>query len=154
MDMLTAFGKWFADHNRSLAIPMTVVARAPASIRLRFIGIIDIVEVLVLADEVVVIVEQEGICWDLLAEFQCIPVLVTGGVTCAHCGRVDRVIYPTHEALFVGHVFEPFAEWITTSLMPARALGLGGSSDSGSTWAGLLPGDQHRDYSVIVPLRG
>jgi hypothetical protein len=133
---------------------MTAVVRSPGSIRLRFVGIIPAVEVLVLRDEVVVMVEHDGICWDLLAEFECKPVAAAGGVACGHCDPRDRVVYPTHEALFVGLVFEPLVEWIAGSLMPARSLGLGGSNQSGSTWAGLLPADQTKDYSIIVSLRG
>jgi hypothetical protein len=154
MDMMVAFEEWFAKPNNMLAIPMTVVARAPGSIRLRFIGIIQAIEVLVVRDEIVVIVTHEDICWDILAEFECTPVLVTGGVACGHGDPPDRVVYPRHQALFIDHAFGPFAEWIATSLMRARALGLGGSSDSGSTWAGLLPVDQTKNYGVIIPLRG
>jgi hypothetical protein len=153
MDMLTAFDEWLAEHGETLAIPMTVVARAPASIRLRFIGIVACIEVLVLQGEIVVIVTHEDIGWDILAEFECASAAVLGGVVAGHGEPDDRQVYPTNAALFVGHVFEPLAGWIATSLMPARSLGLGGSNESGNTWAGLLPGDQHQYYRVILPLR-
>jgi hypothetical protein len=153
MDMLTAFDEWLAERGETLALSMTIVARASASIRLRFDGIIDCIEVLVLADEVVVFVEHDGFCWDLLAEFECASVAVPGGVGTGFCDPDDRQTYPTNAAMFVGHVFEPLAEWVAASLLPARFLGLGGSKQSGSTWAGLLPADQTKDYSVIVPLR-
>jgi hypothetical protein len=160
MDMLTAFEGWLAEHHETLAIPMTVVARAPGSIRLRFIGIIACIEVLVLQGEIVVIVTHEDIGWDLLAEFECDSMAALGGVADDHGDPDDRQMYPISAAMFVGHAFEPLAVWIATSLMPARSLGLGGSNESGSTWAGLLPGDphqysgdQHQYYSVIVPLR-
>jgi hypothetical protein len=154
IDMLTAFDEWLAEHGETLAIPMTVVALAPGSIRLRFIGIIACIEVMVLLQgEIVVIITNEDICWDILAEFECAPTVVTGGVECGHGDPDDRQVYPSHQALFVRHMFEALADWIATSLVPARALGLGGSSGSGSTWAGLLPADQTKDYSVIVPLR-
>jgi hypothetical protein len=154
MDILTAFEGWLAKHNSTLAITMTVVARAPASIRLRFVGIIDAIEVFVLRDEIVVTVEHEDLCWDILAKFQCTPLLVTGGVACGHCDPADRVVHPTHQAQFVEQVFEPLADWIATSLVTARALGLGGSNESGSTWAGLLPANPTKDYDVIVAIRG
>jgi hypothetical protein len=153
MDMLTAFDEWLAEHGETLAIPMTVVARAPASIRLRFDGIIDCIEVLVLQCEIVVIVTHEDVGWDILAEFECASVTALGGVLAGHGDPDDRQVYPTNAAMFAGDVFEPLAEWIAISLMPARSLGLGGSNESGITWAGLLPGDQHQYYSVIVPLR-
>jgi hypothetical protein len=153
MDMLTAFEGWLAEHRETLAIPMTVVARAPASIRLRFDGIIACIEVLVLQDEIVVIVTHEEIGWDLLAEFQCTSVAALGGFVSSYGNPDERQVYPTNAAMFVGHVFEPLAEWIATSLLPARSLGLGGRIESGNTWAGLLPGDQHQYYSIIVPLR-
>ena len=153
MDMLTAFDEWLAERGDTLVLSMTIVARAPASIRLRFDGIIDCIEVLVLADEVVVLVEHEGFCWDLLAEFECALVPAPGGGVASLCDPDDRQAYPTNAAMFVGHVFEPLAEWVAASLIPARFLGLGGSRQSGSTWAGLLPADQTKDYGVILPLR-
>jgi hypothetical protein len=153
MDMLTAFDEWLTERSETLALSMTMVARASASFRLRFDGIIDCIEVLVLADEVVVLVEHEGFCWDLLAEFGCASVLALGGGLAGLCDPDDRQAYPTNAAMFVGHVFEPLAEWVAASLIPARSLGLGGSRQSGSTWAGLLPADQTKDYNVILPLR-
>jgi hypothetical protein len=153
-DMLTAFEQWLAENNNTLVIPLIVVARAPGSIRLTFAGIIEALEVLAVDGEIVVTVTHDDLCWDILVEFGCQPMLVTGGVVCGQCGPPDRTLYPSYQALFVGHVFQPFAEWIESSLMPARALGLGGSNESGSTWAGLLPGDQAKDYHIIVPLRG
>ena len=153
-DMFAAFGEWLAEHGETLAIPMIVVARAPGSIRLTFAGIIDAVEVFILANDIFVTVCHDERCWDILAEFECVPLVVPDGVTCSHCDPADRVIYPDKRLLFSEHMFEPLGEWIAISLAPARALGLGGSSKSGSTWAGLLPADQHQDYGVIVPLRG
>lgn len=152
-NMLIAFEEWLAERGETLAIPMTVVARAPASIRLRFVGIIACIEVLVLHGEIVVIVTHEDIGWGLLAEFEFASVAALGGLVASYGDPDDRQVYPTNAALFVGHVFEPLADWIATSLMPARSLRLGGSSRSGRTWAGLLPGDQHQYYGVVLPLR-
>jgi hypothetical protein len=151
--MLVEFEEWLTQRNNTLAIPMTVVVRTPGSIRLTFVGVIDAIEVFVLLDEIVVTVQYKEICWDILAEFECTPVHVAKGFACSHCAPADRQLYATHSALFGNHVFEPLAQWIKTSLMPARALGLGGSRDSGSTWAGLIPAEQRRDYSAIVPIR-
>jgi hypothetical protein len=152
-NMLTAFEEWLTQQNSSLAIPMTVVARVPGSIRLTFDTIIDVIEVFVLWDAVLVTVEHKNMCWDILVEFECTPVAVAGGFVCSHCAPADRQVYATHSALFGDHVFEPLAQWIKTSLAPSRALGLGGSRDSGITWAGLIPANQRRDYSAIIPLR-
>jgi hypothetical protein len=151
-NMLTAFEEWLTQRNSSLAIPMTIVVRTPGSIRLTFNGIIDAVQSFVLRDEVVVTVEHKNMCWDILADFECTPVHVAHGFVCSHCAPADRQVYATHSALLGDHVFEPLAQWIATSLMPARALGLGNSRESDDTWAGLVPADQHKDYSVIIPL--
>jgi hypothetical protein len=151
--MLAEFEEWLTQRNNALAIPMTVVARTPGSIRLTFVGVIDAIEVFVLLDELVVAVQYKEICWDILAEFECTPVHVADGFVCSHCAPADRQVYATYSALLGDHVFEPLARWIGTSLMPARALGLGGNCEHGNTWAGLIPAEQRRDYSAIVPLR-
>jgi hypothetical protein len=100
-----------------------------------------------------VFVTYEDICWDILAVFECKPAAAASGVACGHGDPDDRQAYPTNSAVFSDQGFEPLADWIATSLKPARAIGLSGRSDSGSTWAGLLPADQTKDYSVIIPLR-
>jgi hypothetical protein len=151
--MLAEFEEWLTQRNNALAIPMTVVARTPGSIRLTFVGIIDAIEVYVLSNELVVAVQYKEICWDILAEFGCIPVHLAEGFVCSHCAPADRQVYATYSALIGDHVFEPLARWIATSLMVARALGLGGNRDGGNTWAGLIPAEQRRDYSAIIPLR-
>jgi hypothetical protein len=152
-NMLTAFDEWLGKRNGSLAIQMAVAARAPASIRLRFVGISACIEVLVLADEVVVIVTREDICWDILAEFECKSVAAASGVASGHGNPDDRQAYPTNFALFSDFVFGPLADWIATSLMPARAIRFGGSRRSGSTCASLLPADPITNCSTIVSLR-
>ncbi len=153
-DMLAAFDDWIAEQNGLLAIPLTVVARAPGSIRLTFDGVIKAVEVIVVRDEIMVLVEHGGVCYDILADFECSPVIVTDGVVCGLCDEVGRTIYPTRQTLFVEHVFRPFADWIRTKLVPADALGLGGGRHEGATWAVLLSDDDYKGYEVIVPLRG
>jgi hypothetical protein len=151
--MLAEFEEWLTQRNNTLAIPMTVVARTPGSIRLTFVGVIDAIEVFVLLDEIVVAVEYKEICWDILVECECTPVDVVGGFVCSHCAPADRQVYATYSGLVGDHVFEPLARWIETSLKPARALGLGGNRDRGNTWAGLIPAEQRGDYSAIIPLR-
>jgi hypothetical protein len=152
-EMLAAFDKWLAEHGDTLAIPMIVVTRTSGSIKFTLDGITDAIEVMVLCDGIFVTVNYQGECWDILAEFECVPVLVPGGIACGHCDPADRIIYPTHQMLFVEHVFQPFAEWIETTLVPAEAIGLDGNSGDGTAWAGLLPTNQTKDYSIIVPLR-
>jgi hypothetical protein len=151
-DILEAFDEWFSKHNSSLAIPMTIVARAPGSIRLTFNGRVDAIEVIVLADEIVVTVQHEGHCWDILASFEVAPTGVADGVVCGLCDPSNRAVYPTRRALFVEHVFQPFAEWVERKLAPTRALGFGGSIGDGSTWAVLLSDKDCRGYSVVLPL--
>ncbi len=152
--MLAAFDEWISANNGRLAIPMTVVARASGSIRARFVGVISAIEVVVVRDEIMVSVEHDGGCCDILADFESSPVMVTGGVVCGLCDPDHQEVYQTRQALFVEHVFQPFAEWVETKLVPADAIGLGGSIDEGATWAVLLSDGDHKDYKVIVSLRG
>jgi len=106
----------------------------------------------VLADEIVVTVQHESHCWDILASFEVAPTGIADGEVCGLCDPSNRAVYPTRRALFVEHVFQPFAEWVERKLAPTRALGFGGSIGDGSTWVVLLSGKDCRGYSVVLPL--
>lgn len=132
---------------------MLVLERSDTAITLRFAGIIDAIEIGVLCNEISVAVNHNGLNWDTLQWFECEPKVVSGGVVCDLCDPAEQLVYATHCALLHDHLFEPLEEWIEAKLFPAYAIGLG-QSDGGSTWAGLLcPGDNHRGYSVFLPLR-
>ncbi len=68
-----------------------------------------------------------------------IPTL--GGYQCKHCVHEDGkqvMMFPSREALWKDHLFEPFLQWVNEVLAPARWLQLSSIGEYGSTWAQLL----------------
>jgi hypothetical protein len=51
---------------------------------------------------------------------------------------VRAMIFPSREALWTDHLFEPFLKWVNEKLAPARWLGIFRMSDEGATWAELM----------------
>jgi hypothetical protein len=51
------------------------------------------------------------------------------GVVTGHGDPDDRQVCPTNSAMFGEYVFEPLADWIATSLVPARAIGFGAAPE-------------------------
>jgi hypothetical protein len=105
--------------------------------------------------ELDVFVDYEGQNWDLILELQCEPVGVAGGYVCDMCEPEDRNVFPTREALWRDHLFEPFLEWINEKLAKADVIGLYGAPGR-MTSARLLrssaiPKDDPPD--ICVPLR-
>jgi hypothetical protein len=150
-DLFVAFDDWLNQHGSRLAIPAQIIERNLDMIRLRFTGIADVIEIIVVRHEISVVVNHRGQTWDTLAWFDCAPRTASRGVFCCMCLGEDRAIFPHHQALFADHLFQPFAEWVVTKLPPAAELGLGGQADD-STWATLLPANNRRGYSVVIPL--
>lgn len=153
-EMLTAFEDWLNEYGNTLAVPLKVVERKPESIRLNFVGLTPMIEVVVARQEIAVAVIYEGQCWDLLVVFESAPLAVADGIVCGLCDPDKRVVYPTRASLYCAHMFQPLADWIVTSLAASWALGLDRSDEGGSTWATLLVTGNDRGYSIAIPLRG
>jgi hypothetical protein len=150
-DLFTAFDHWLADQGNTLAVPVRVIERDLDMITLKLAGISDAIEIIVVRNEIMVVVTHDGGVWDTLMWIDCKPRVGAGGVYCRRCEPAFRSAFPTHQALFSDHLFQPLAEWIKAKLMPMVSIGLGDSN--GSRWATLLPADDHRGYSLVIPLR-
>ena len=79
--------------------------------------------------------------------------LPKGGFICADCVEEPEV-FPSEDALWSAHVFEPFLEWINTKLALATEMGTFGIKDRIIEIL-LLPVDAHRrslPLMSVVPL--
>ena len=73
-------------------------------------------------------VEWQGESWDWLIFFESCPMRVSEGFVCCLCEDYPLTIYPSREALWIDHVFEPFLKWVNEDLTTQHWLSLDGAS--------------------------
>jgi hypothetical protein len=54
------------------------------------------------------------------------------------CYPEAQKLYPSREALWRDHTFEPFLEWVNDKLVKAKWIGLYATENKGCTWGKLL----------------
>jgi len=69
-------------------------------------------------------VTWEGICWDLIGDFDVVERRTEAGYYCALCKPEYQIFYPTRDEFWITHGFEPFLEWCNTELANANWLEL------------------------------
>jgi hypothetical protein len=78
-----------------------------------------------------------------------------GGYQCQLClsdHPESPELFPSREALWIDHLFEPFLKWVNEQLAPAHWLQISGSSDGGITCAQLIQeeSDQETNRSDVA----
>jgi len=133
-----AFVRWFRENRARFAVPVRLTKITARGIELNFPSHPDCLSVWLSRSELDVFVEWKGDCWDMLISLDCAPEPVPGGYRCALCTE-SVTIWPTREALWCDHLFEPFLTWVNERLAPACWLSLyslHGRPDD-TTWAAL-----------------
>lgn len=147
-----AFLKWLDENQtRFLTAPPRLGKRTDRHLELILPGLNPVLWIS-LTWEIDVGVDWQSTCWDLLTcfEFEAIPEPTEGGYRCKLCSPEFQKIFPTREALWIDHEFEPFLEWVNTVLLHARWLALYGEADSG-TWAKLVD-EPDPEAAATVPV--
>lgn len=73
-------------------------------------------------------VDWQGENWDSLIFFESCPLRVSEGYNYCLCEDTPLTIYPSREALWVDHVFEPFLKWVNEELTQQNWLSIDGAS--------------------------
>ncbi|MFC3442163.1 hypothetical protein ACFOKF_13380 [Sphingobium rhizovicinum] len=92
----------------------------------------------------------DGECWDFLFDRDVVAECGSKGWFCTLCPTEERSFFPAIECLWEDHLFHPLRDWITTQLIPAKAIVLHG--DGGATWARLIEDDNIDNQSVPIVL--
>ncbi|WP_069065492.1 hypothetical protein [Sphingobium sp. RAC03] len=74
-------------------------------------------------------------CWDFLFDEDVVPVNDGAAWFCSLCEPNDCRLFPSIEALWVDHLFDPLRRWIDEQLRPATALEY--HRVDGATWMRL-----------------
>jgi len=141
---------WYAQNKDRLPFPISYLSRKGDCL---YLGIADLHPALVitLTWELVIAVEWQNHCWDLLECFEAAPVHCADGYYCKLCMPEAQVPYPSREALWQNHLFEPFADWLVNTLLPAKWLGLYSLHERGCSWAKLL-NEPDAEAEILLPV--
>lgn len=145
-----AFVDWFSQNPDRLPVPIRSVGRKGDSLQLAITGLHPAF-VVTLTWELVIAVEWQGHCWDLLECFEAAPARRANGYYCNLCLPEAQIPYPSREALWRNHLFEPFADWLAYTLLPANYLGLYGLHGRGVTWVELLD-KPDAEAAIVLPV--
>jgi hypothetical protein len=139
----------------ALVVPINVQPSRHADQRivLSFEGITPAIGAFLTCWELSVFVDWQGRNWDTLLSLDVKPRRrARGGYTCECCQRRDRRVFPSLDALWRDHLFEPFGAWVNGELAVADTIGLTGSPSVGYTHAKLLTKADPRP-EICVPVR-
>ena len=93
------------------------------------------IEVVLTRWEINVAVIHEGECWDLLTSLETIPELAPSGFYYCLLCKEPPEYFVSREVLWQVHLFEPFLEWLNTTLISKPKVEL--HQSGGATWATL-----------------
>jgi len=123
------FLQWLEEERHRLLVQPRVIRRKDKCLELAFSGLTPTITFNVTVGEINVFVEWSGVFWDLLYT-ETVSFVRSGGVYICSVGQFEATTtYPSREALWRNHLFEPFLCWINRTLAPASSLILYGSDD-------------------------
>jgi len=131
-----SFMQWWKQNRQRFDVQVHILTVSHVGIRLKFAKDYGCIFARLSQDDLSVIVEVEGLFWDMLLSLDVCPVRSLNGYSCALCEQSDQ-IWPTRDALWVDHLFEPFLEWVNARLAKSCGIKLTGKPGS-STGAELV----------------
>ncbi len=152
-----AFVDWLSESRDRFSIPV-MMRRTDHVIDFSFEGIHPAIQgALVNWEELNVAVDWQDVCWDLIISLDVSPEKTEGGYICTMCDPDKRTVFPSKEALWRDHLFEPLLKWVNDDLANAHWLGIYGTE--GATWVKLRhdkiqPDGESECLIELLPLRG
>ena len=111
-----AFVNWLETAGSRFAVGVRVTGRAGQHIELSFDDITPALGAFLSSRELTVFVDWEGQNWDSPLSLDVTPRRCAGGYICECCKPEGRTVFPTLDALWGDHLFEPFLEWVNEEL--------------------------------------
>ena len=130
---------WLDRHRDRFRHPPVITQRRKYGLEMRFVGVSLLLKCFVGSTGAIgIYVEYQGAVWDMLAEFDLLERRTsTGAYFCELCSEPS--LFPSREALWIGHSFEPLLQWVNSELVDLRQLALF-QWEGGSTYAELTSG--------------
>ncbi len=127
-----AFARWLELNLHRFAIPLRFTKRTDEVWNFAFVGVTEVLSGWINTYEITVAAEWDGAAWDLIFDVDASPVRVSDGFVCRICCSDKRVVFPSREALWADHLFEPFIDWVNGTLAVRPWLALIGTADTGN----------------------
>lgn len=130
-----AFVRWFRENRSRFAIPVRMTKITAAGILRTLPDHPDCVSAWLSRFELFVRADWNGVWWDRLIDLDTWPQPVPSGYRCTSCMDFVRN-WPTREALWQEHLFDPFLLWVNEELAHSSQVLLYGRPGE-ITWARL-----------------
>lgn len=141
---LASFDAWLGCNRHCFTHPPCDIAADAEHRKFHFTGIHRSISARVsLCGEIVIAVDHEGSCWDLIAVFDaCAPIPADDGdgYVCGECEQDARVRFDTREELWAAHTFDPLLDWANEHFTDESNLWLFGEKGRWSS-ARISPSD-------------
>ncbi len=160
-----AFFTWLIRNRHRLAFDLLIEGRTDRFIEFSFVGINRAISAILNTNEIVVLAELKGECWDLLMDWDSSPACGPTGYFCGSCldhfrdtnpGEEFTKFFPSREAVWADDIFEPFLRWVNEGLTNAKWLGIYGEWGH-ATWARLMDvvpeGKAAENLAALLPCR-
>ncbi len=131
---------WHDANRARFLVPIRLKMVKTGSMLIRFMSHPECLQITARPGNLGVWVVWQGVIWDALLDLDVLPVSIRQGFTCQLC-KAPPKCWPSLEALWADHLFEPFLEWVNEHFDKADAVLLFGRADA-STMAQLRQRDQ------------
>lgn len=150
-----AFVKWQCSAARRFTVPIQITKRVGEHVQLSFGVTTPPIIALLNGHELRVLAHCRSEDWDPLLSLKVRPKPVPAGYICEDCMAAPRTTFPSLDALWRDHLFEPFLSWINDELVHAGGIGVYYFPTKGVICARLLPKDRPPaiEPDLCVPLR-
>ena len=136
-----AFVHWLNENWTRFAVPVRLPKISARGVEVNFLSYPDCLNVQLSNHDLAVQVKWQGDSWDRLIDLDVLPCHAPDGYKC-RCCYVEHgesvSIFPSREALWKDHLFEPFLKWVNEELALARWLRVSCTGDRETTWAQLI----------------
>jgi hypothetical protein len=134
----SAFVQWFRSNRHRFSNAVRIARITQRSIEIAFPAMPVALSASLSRTDLSVLVSHQGVLWDMLLSLDAFPESDGHGqYRCLLCTDSAQT-WPTREALWEDHLFEPFLEWVNRRLDPPREIQFHGSINS-ITCAELRP---------------
>ena len=143
-----AFVSWLAENYTRFSVSVRICRITAKSVTLIFPGYPTCLSVSLCAHSLNVNINWQGVNWDMLISLDAYITRTAGGYQCQLCMAEDTEssqFFPSREALWTDHLYEPFLKWVNEQLAPACWLQISGSSDGGITCAQLIQAENGQE---------
>ncbi|MFC7478460.1 hypothetical protein ACFQS7_29340 [Dankookia sp. GCM10030260] len=113
------FVAWLEEARPRLAAQPRILRRDDLRLRMSFAGLTPVIGATLSRYDIDVCVEWREVLWDFVYSEYVAVRGRRGAYVCAACAPEARAFYPSREALWQGHLFEPFLKWVNGTLAPA-----------------------------------